>query len=257
MKVYKSLMITKLNFDYFTQYGIKPETYLDFLSIKNSPLYDVIMNCKVIEKVEDRRSECSKIINYIVDAIYVYLDESDFYNIFHGIPTASIDFLRNYLLLVLNFFKSYKVDFTHVNIIYKMDNRLDNAITVIDRLSFKYLFDKIDKVSIDDFIQLLIHLTPKEMVELTEKMSMDVTYWRPMLFNTDKVDYKEIIKELLLTVSKYDYASPYKDIIAEYVHVLDKADVVSVSETMNNNVYFTVKDEVSISDTMWKHETYI
>lgn len=257
MKVYKSLMITKLNFDYFTQYGITPETYSEFLSIKNSPLYDTITNCKLIEKVEDRRSECSKIINYIVDAIYVYLDESDFYNIFHGIPTASIDYLRNYLLLVLNFFKSYKVDFTHVNIIYKMDNRLDNAITVIDRMMFKYLFDKLDKVSIDDFIQLMIHLTPKEMVDVVEKISMDVTYWKPLLFNKDKVNVAEIIKEILVHLTKQDYVSPYKDIIAEYIHVLEKADVVSQTEVMNNNVYFTKTDKVPVTDAIWMHETYI
>ena len=257
MKIYRSLTITNLNFDYFTQYGIKPKTYMEFLSIKNSPLYDIIMRCKMIEKMEDRQTECSKIINFIVDAIYVYLDEDEFRHIFHGVPTASVDYLRKYLFEVLNFFKSYKVDFTHVNIVYKLDDKLDNRITVIDRILFHYLFTKTDRVNIEDFMQLLIHLNPKETVDLIEKMSMDVTRWQDMLFNKDKVNLIERFKELLVTVEYSEYASPYKDTIAEYKHILDKSEVIPVNDSMENTVHLKFGDKIPLTDVLWKHETYI
>ena len=133
-KIYQSLFVTKLNFDYFTQYGIKPKTYSQFLSIANSSLYDVILECKILTDEDERKQRISEIINIIVENIYVYLDEDMFNHIFHGIPTASMDYLRQYMFQVLNFFKSYKVDFTHVNIVYKLDDRAHNWISIIDRI---------------------------------------------------------------------------------------------------------------------------
>ena len=55
-----------------------------------------------------------------MDNIYIYIDEEEFRYIFHNIPTVSMDYLRQYLFKVLNFFKSYKVDFTRVNVVYTM-----------------------------------------------------------------------------------------------------------------------------------------
>src|SRR5699024_7289618 len=129
-KLFQSLMITKLNFEYFRSYGTEPETYLEFLGAKNSPLYEIIYTCKQIETEEERKTEASKLINYNVDNIYIYIDEEEFRYIFHNIPTVSMDYLRQYLFKVLNFFKSYKVDFTRVNVVYTMDDRYDNKINI-------------------------------------------------------------------------------------------------------------------------------
>ena len=104
-KLFQSLMITNLNFEYFRSYGSEPETYLEFLGLKNSPLYEPIYTCKLIEKVEERKTEASKLINYIVDNIYIYLDEDEFRYIFNNIPTVSIDYLSQYLFKLLNLFK--------------------------------------------------------------------------------------------------------------------------------------------------------
>lgn len=248
--IYNSLMITKLNFDYFTQYGIKPDTYLEFLSIKNSPLHDIIMRCKLIEKIDDRQTECSKIINYIVDAIYVYLDEEEFRYIFHEIPTASMDYLRKYLFEVLNFFKSYKVDFTHVNTVYKLDDRLENWITVIDRIKFKYLFNWTDKVNIEDFINMIIHLVPKENIDLIEKMSLDITHWQELLFNQDKVKVNDIISELLVHIIYNEYISP-KDCIGEYKHLFDWGEIITLKESMINDISLEMKEKININEAIW------
>ena len=254
--IYNSLMICNLNFDYFTQYGIKPKTYLEFLSIKNSPLYDIIMRCKLIEKEEERQTECSKIINYIVDAIYVYLDEEEFRHIFHNIPTASTDYLRKYLFEVLNFFKSYKVDFTHVNVVYKLDDRLDNWIKVIDKIMIDYNFDWKDRINVEDFMQLLIKLFPNEKIEVIEKMTMDITRWQDMLFNQDHVPTIEEIVNMLVTVTWREFASP-EDRIGEYKHVYDWADFVSPDESISNNVYFTQTDRVGLTDVIWFNRTSV
>lgn len=251
-KLYQSLMITKCNFEYFRSYGIEPKTYLEFLSAKNSPLYDIISKCKLIENSDERKTEASKIINYIVENIYIYLDEDKFRYIFNGIPTVSLDYLRQYLFKVLNFFKSYKVDFTHVNIIYKLDDRLDNKINIIDRILFEYVFTKTDRIDIDDFIKLLVHLQPKEFIEVIDHISsFDVTYWKKFKFESS-MEYYDRIKELLIHLQSTDYASPYKDHIAQLIYVLNKRDVVTINEKPMYNNSITFKDSIIPEDCIDK-----
>lgn len=254
-KIFQSLMITKCNFDYFRSYGSEPKTYLEFLSTKNSPLYDIINSCKSIENSDERKSEASRIINYIVDNIYIYLDEEKFRYIFNGIPTVSLDYVKQYLFKVLSFFKSYKVDFIHVNIIYKLDDRLENKVNIIDRILFNYVFNKSEVINMDDFAKLLIHLNPKEFIDIIDTISsMDITYWKK--FNIeDTINYKDIIEELLIKLIKTDYASPYKDHISQLIYVLNKSEVIKLQEYPNLNSSFIFKDYISMEDGIDK--TYI
>lgn len=254
-KLYQSLMITKLSFDYYRSYGFEPKTYLEFLSAKNSPLYDIILSCKNIEKEEERKTKCSSVINYIVENIYIYIDEEKFRHIFHGIPTVSMDYLRQYLFKVLNFFKSYKVDFTHVNIVYKFDDRLDNRINIIDRILFNYIFNKTDIVDIDDYMKLLIHLSPKERMEVLDVIHIFVTHWAKLYFK-DYMEYYDKWRSLLVHLLKVDYGSPYDDRIGQLIHVLHKADIVKVNEEINSElVTLNFKELITLEDIMDK--TYI
>lgn len=253
-KLYKSLMITNLNFDYFRSEGFEPETYLDFLLAKNSPLYEIISSCRLIEKDEERKTKASQIINYIVENIYIYLDEDMFRHIFHGIPTVSMDYIRQYLFKVLNFFKSYKVDFTHVNIVYKFDDRLDNRINIIDRILFKYIFNKTDRIDIDDFIKLMVHINPKEFINIVDIIHMEISHWAK-INSKSYMEYRDRLNGLLIHLTKSDLASPYKDAIAQYTHVLHKSDIIKTDDEINSLISLTIKDYVKIEELMDK--TYI
>ena len=246
-KIFQSLMITKLNFDYFRSYGTEPETYLDFLGAKNSPLYEIIYTCKQIESVEERKSEASRLINYIVDNIYIYIDEEKFRYIFHNIPTVSIDYLRQYLFKVLNFFKSYKVDFTHVNVVYKMDDRLENKITIIDRILYSYVYSKTDNYNIDDYIKLLLHINPKDKIKMEDIVTFDITHWNKYVFK-DYMEYWDRIKSILIHIIFKDYGSPYKDQIARFIYILNKADFVKLDENPITNLSITFKDQIIPED---------
>lgn len=246
-KIFQSLMITKLNFEYFRSYGTEPKTYLDFLGAKNSPLYEIIYTCKQIESVEERKSEASKLINYIVDNIYIYIDEEKFRYIFHNIPTVSIDYLRQYLFKVLNFFKSYKVDFTHVNVVYKMDDRLENKITIIDKILYSYVYSKTDNYNIDDYIKLLLHINPKDKIRMEDIVTFDITHWNKYVFK-DYMEYWDRIKSMLIHIILKDYGSPYKDQIARFIYILNKADFVKLDENPITNLSITFKDQIIPED---------
>lgn len=254
-KLFQSLMITKLNFEYFRSYGTEPETYLEFLGAKNSPLYEIIYTCKQIETEEERKTEASKLINYIVDNIYIYIDEEEFRYIFHNIPTVSMDYLRQYLFKVLNFFKSYKVDFTRVNVVYTMDDRYDNKINIIDRILYSYIYTKPDKVDIDDYIKQLIHMIPKDKIRMEDMIaSFDITHSTIRVFK-DYIGYWDRIKSIIIHILFTEYGSPYDDKIAQFIYVLNKADVVKLDENPKTTLSITFKDDVSLEDSIDK--TYI
>ena len=199
-KIYQSLMVTQLNFDYFRSIGYEPKTYLDFLMAKNSPLFDVVNDCANIAEGTDRKNKCSQLINNIVDNIYIYIDEEEFRFLFHGIPTVSMDYLRQYLFKVLNFFKSYKVDFTKTNVVYKLDDKLNNKVTIIDKILFNYIFNKVDHVNIDDWKKLLIHLNPSDKVEVQDVIELIISR-----FINFKASDNVGIRDEKISISVVDY----------------------------------------------------
>lgn len=250
-KVFNGLFVTKLNFDYFREYSVggkAPATYSKFLSNKGSLLYKTINECKSIEKEADRQAEVSRIINFIVEDIYCYMDRSEFAYIFQSIPTVSTDYIRQYLFLILNFFKSYKVDFVRTNILYKFDSRLDNKIMVIDQILLYYNYIRQDSMTIEDIFKPLIHLNPTDNINVEEKIYLDIIHWVMEHFE-DKVFTDDYIQKLIHFSFK-EYANITKDIISELKHVYTKAERITVSEYKKTNTSMIKFDRVPIDDAM-------
>lgn len=253
--IFQSLYVTKLHFDYFCKDGIKPKTYSEFLSISNSSLYDVVLECKMIKDEEERKNLISKKINTIVENIYVYLDEDMFSHIFHGIPTASMDYIRQYLFQVLNFFKSYKVDFTHVNIVYKLDSKADNWISIIDRIYINHVFTKSEVIPYEDYIKLMVHLVPKEHINIDENLNIDVTYWIERILK-DKIPVDDKIASMLVSLLFKDYASPYKDIIAEIIYKKWISEWIVTEDYIGINVNMYKRDTIPVEDNLFIEYKY-
>lgn len=245
--IYQSLMVTQLNFDYFTQFGDIPKTYMEFLRLECSHLYASINECAVIEKESERRDMCSKYIGYITEAIQIYLKENEFEYIFHGIPTASLNFVKQYLFEVLNFFKSYKTDFTKVNTVYKFDSRLENKIQIIDKVLFGYNKYFGDNTNIRDLMKTLIKINPKEVIGIIDYMFMDITRWKTMLME-DNIDLRDKFREIILNLLKKDYGSPYKDEITEWLFTFIRRDVYVPVDKITNNLNIIFSDNASPSD---------
>lgn len=248
-KIYDSLMITKLNFDYFKTQDIIPKTYSEFLKAKNSPLYNIIENCR-LDNTEERQKECSKVINYIVENIYLYIDRDDFDAIFDGIPTVSLMYIRRYVFEVLNFFKSYKVDFTHVNIVYTFDDRLNNWVNIIDNVLFKRILNKKDHVEIDDYLKTLLHMKPKDVIGILDIITLDITKWKRLRME-DYVIIRDRLSSILITLYRSDYMSPYNDHIEKLIYELHKSDFVKTNDNLVASISLTLKDECIPEDLIW------
>ena len=255
-KIWQSLFVTKLNFDYFTQYGIKPKTYSQFLSIANSSLYDVILECKMLGDEDERKQKISEMINIIVENIYVYLDEDMFNHIFHGIPTSSMDYIRQYMFKVLNFFKSYKVDFTHVNIVYKLDDRAHNWIPIVDRIYLNHIFTKCEVIPYEDFISLMIDLHPEEIIIPKDYLSISVTHWIERILH-DRVHIHDRFGSILVHLLYKDYGSPWFDWIPEYKHIFTKGEFIDMEDHMESmNISKEMSDTISLEDHLFVSYKY-
>lgn len=253
-EVYESLYITRLSFDMFREFSINgkaPKTYTEYLQNSNVGLYNVLMNCADIQKDEERRQELTRVINFIVEDIYVYLDKDEFRYVFNGIPTVGMDYIRKYIFNIINFFKSYKVDVIHTNIIYKFDDRLHNKVRVLDRILFHYIFNKSDKINMSDCMRLLNIFNWREDFDILEKIYLDVTYWKEKhfldyVFVTDKDRWREI----LIHYHWHDHIRSW-DRIKEFTHDYEWKDVISTSDYIKPQINKTAKSKVQVEDVMY------
>lgn len=257
-KIYQSLMVTRLNFDYFRKLdGTVPTGYGDYLENKGSILFDVIQDCRSTPKLTDRRIKITNYINHIVENIFMYLDhldhKEDFQYIFQNIPTVSLDFIRTYMFKVLNFFKSYKVDILNTNTIYKFDDKLDNKIKMIDEIVFRYLFSKTDNFNMDDFISALnVYLEPHERISPEDKIYMDISIWAKKIFDS-KLEYRDEIVGKLVSIIYPEYGNIRDDEIYEYKHTYEKKLVIPTDDhVVDNNVYITFKDFINLEEVMYR-----
>ena len=253
-EVYESLYVTRLSFDMFREFSINgkaPKTYTEYLQNSNVGLYNVLMNCADIQKDEERRQELTRVINFIVEDIYVYLDKDEFRYVFNGIPTVGMDYIRKYIFNIINFFKSYKVDVIHTNIIYKFDDRLHNKVRVLDRILFHYIFNKSDKINMSDCMRLLNTFNWGEDFDILEKIYLDVTYWKEKhfldyVFVTDKDRWREI----LIHYHWHDHIKSW-DRIKEFTHNYEWKDVISPSDCIKPQINKTAKSKVQVEDVMY------
>ena len=108
---YEELMTWELNFKFFElENGEVAETYTQFLQEKDSVLYNSLQEIKAMGNYEE---QLDYIVQIVDDIVYV-LDEfinGEWDCVFDRFPGQSPTDALKYLLLVISFFKSYKIVF--------------------------------------------------------------------------------------------------------------------------------------------------
>ena len=253
-KVYESLYVTKLSFEMFREYSIngqEPKTYTEYIRNSNIGLYNVLMNCDMIQKETERQQEISRVINYIVEDIYAYLDKDDFKYVFNSIPTVSMDYIRKYIWNILDFFKSYKVDVIHSNIIYKFDDRLHNKVRVLDKILFHYIYNRRDKLSISDCFRMLNNMEKQDVIDIVERIYLDITYWKEKHFYdyvwvTDNDHWMSIIASF----HWHDHIC-VRDTISSYNYVYNWSEIMSPRECVQPQITIEYGTKVIIDDAIY------
>jgi len=141
-KIYDALMVTELNNSIFVlPDGTFAGTYSRYLEASDPVLFQHIEYIRTLSG-NNKTNIISETITEILFSLDNYIDTSNFEFLFTGIPSLSSELLKGYVYKVIDFFKSYKTELLSINIVYKLDDRLDNKIMIIDGISDLLIHDK-------------------------------------------------------------------------------------------------------------------
>ena len=157
-------------------------TYTEFMRYNDGNVYKFLVQVAAIDDEAKRQETCINSIQQIIGYIKDYIDEdkTEVYmdDVFSGLPSVSLEFVKSYIEEVIDFFKSFKI-FTHQSsIIYVIDDKFDQYIQLIDHILIKYLFDKADIIKIEDYISNAnISLSKEEKAKLIDKVWFSMDWW--------------------------------------------------------------------------------
>ena len=115
-KLYETLMYIRLNPDlYALNDGTVPETYTEYLEEHNPELYKLLSNT-------EGEDACSELINYITSRLSTIFTNTKYLKYIQVVDDSLIDSI----LKILEFFKSYTVQFRGANIVLLFDSRIYN-----------------------------------------------------------------------------------------------------------------------------------
>lgn len=236
-------------------------TYREYLRYNDTTLYSYLENIASMTNSDTRQEICINAIQQIVGYMKDYIDEdgvdSDSTDdirldeVFSGLPSISLEFVKDYIKEVIDFFKSFKI-FTHdSSIIYIFDDKFENYIQLIDHVLLKYLFDKSEYIKIEDWIAAnKVNLTHKEKSGILDKVWFSIDTWISKFYseyynNDNYSEAQNRIKDL------YQYWSTMElsDIAMEekYITQLERFAVDAILRVL---VDFTLEDKYEITDAI-------
>lgn len=263
-KLYNSLMTVELTMDHFKN----PETddfyrdldgdatYTEYFKNVEPLFYYELMDILSIEDADDRKQRISTVIDNVVQMLETYIDLDEFQALLHGLPAVSAEAVKQYIAQVINFYKSYKVDFLGLNTIYYLDDKLDGMIRIIDDVFLFRNFTKNEMIYIRELIaKLQVNMTYSEKINILESIFLDIETWAKKQYNEyitirDEIPTK-IVRLALYSIAMinevYEFKVKYDPI--EFVNVRDLFQ--SVKSSMN------YKDSIGITDKLWISRSYI
>ena len=190
--LYDSMMRWKFNLDYFKlSDGSVAKTFTEFLKEKDSVLYTSLIN---IENISDDDTRNEEILQMFDDIIYVldeYIDSKEFRYLYYNFPGAG-EYLAEYVFMMINFFKSYKVVFTQITTNLDMSGQgNENTIKIYDYTNKLITLEKPDYIAVRDSPDWLCDLPKPEKIHLREKIWLNII--QPRILNKDTDAWKFMI----------------------------------------------------------------
>lgn len=191
--LYQALMITDLNLEFFRlSNGEMAKTYTEFLAERDPILYNSIIQIRNMDSPDVKKEKISKNIDAAVYAIEEMIDLDKYKFLFNNIPAVGAESVKYYIYKVVNFFKSYKVDFFSINTVYTFDDKLENKVKMIDSVFIEYLLHKSDASDILDKLYNIANLEPKEKLELQDSIYIEYENFIDKYFEEEKL-FKDIV----------------------------------------------------------------
>lgn len=255
-KLYDSLMTVELTMDYYKN----PETgdfyrdsegdatYSEFLKHQDAALYYIVTEVQSFEDEESRNSYIANLIDSIVYALEEFIDTDEFSGLFYNLPVMSAESIKQYIATVINFYKSYKVDFLGLNTIYVIEDW--EGIKIIDDMILGRYHIWADFAKVKEFIhKMKVTTNPHERLKLIERIYMDIKTWRNFTLEDEIIVKDEIIDILMRLVLYTVIKMPEKYYLTTEYRKKDLIHAYDLLVRMNDDM--SLKDKIDIIDRIW------
>lgn len=255
-KLYDALMTVELTMDYYKN----PETgdfyrdeegdatYSEFLKHQDASLYYIVTEVQSYEDDESRTSYISNLIDSIVYALEEYINTDEFSGLFYNLPVMSAESIKQYIATVINFYKSYKVDFLGLNTIYVIDDW--EGIKILEDILLGRYHTYSEFIKIKEFIhKFKVTTNFKEKIQLIERLYLDIKTWKKLELKDEILIYNEfvniIMKLVLYSVvempDRYYLTTKFKKSDMAYAYDLIKEIKTSIINS----------DRIDTNEKMW------
>jgi hypothetical protein len=228
-KIYDSLMLTKINLDYFVidDEGTVASSYAEFLQYKKSDLY--LKYLAIMQESDDTRNDtiANQVYN-IACCIEEYIDMGIVPYIFAGLPAASIESVKTYVMDVINFFKSFKVTILDLNTIYVFDDRLTNTCLIIDDALIKCFYNPKEQIlpNHDRISSLATRRTEVQRSEITDRWYKAYRQYHDAVSNTGIL--RDSISRKASTMKNDSFTMT--DAVPQIAYVYDQSDTIGITK---------------------------
>ena len=248
-KIYDSLMISKYNKEAFKIGENKyAKTYTDFLETRDAVLYEKLAYFKSL----DTDTMHKQVADDIVEVTYAIDDCIDTYSygyLYSYFPAVSASYIQQYIIKIINFFKSWKVHLLGINTVYKFDDPFENTVRALECHKYR---GRIDYLKNNVYVYGSVKINPMDDVSPSGEKYTDIfpDLVRCSHYYNDSCIIRDRIRIISTTANKLDH---FYDSDGELHLILnDETTEVSTEDgilkiTSNNS--FEVVDENLIEMT--------
>ena len=153
-KIYDTLMTSEYNKEMFKlKDGTYAESYTQFLQSRDSVLYEKLIYFRSLDDEAMRK----EIADNIIEVTYAIDDCVDTYSygyLYSYFPAVSAAYIQQYIVKIIDFFKSWKVHLLGINTVYRFDDALENTVKILYDMKMKNTIKTLDTVYTNDTIKI-------------------------------------------------------------------------------------------------------
>ena len=257
-KLYDSLMTVELTLDYYKN----PETndfyrddegdatFTEYIKHTDSDLYALILEINSFEDNASKNQYIANVIDSITWALEEFIDSEKFEGIYAGLPAVSAEVVKMYIATIINFYKSYKVDFLGLNTIYTLDDKNNCFITVIDSMLFNRFFQKHEYITLYQHIaRCMVNMSYDERVILIDKVILDIKTWS-IHHPNEYITMNDLVK-IFYYMIKSDEINVNEEINRLITNRTIRENIFPIIDNPNFNISFNKNENLNIRDDCW------